>query len=295
MTIENANVAGISGSIYVSVIKTSMGGAGIGTGSGEGSHVSTIGRVTIKNATASGSSSGDRSGAGIGTGSVYLGGDTGVGTMTIEDSNVTGTVSGGGGSGIGTGWTQSGNTAIGSLLLSRVRAVCSSLRAPNISVSNAWIFAPNPGLFQAAPTVSGALTLFYGNAANAAQESKLAGVPHLSIGSLSLPVEGGWRFCISGQDCSPYFSEVIRGVFALVPSPGSYSVVAEGPLKGLLGPSEGSNSFGVSASGSFYSVAYFIGPTPTPSEAFVEGEFIAGLELQTIKDLMRHLHLKFKT
>jgi hypothetical protein len=144
MTIESANVIGISGENTAA-----DGGAGSGTGSGSTNGKSTIGCVTIKNANATGSSSGIWGGSGIRTAYVATKpGDTSIGRMTIEDSNVTGTVSGPTsnypGSGIGTGSTRSsngGNIAIGLVVLSgALRIVCTALLAPSISVANAWIY-----------------------------------------------------------------------------------------------------------------------------------------------------------
>jgi hypothetical protein len=150
--------------------------------------------------------------------------------------------------------------------------VCDLLGLPNVLVSNASIFTPNAGLFGTAPSVSGLLMILYGSATTAAQEPSLTGTSYLSIGNLSLPLEGVWRFLVSGRDWSPYFFGGVRGLFVLAADEGSYWIVAERPSRGLLGPSENSSAFPVSSNGSFFPVAYFIGPTPppTPSRAFVE-------------------------
>jgi hypothetical protein len=147
--------------------------------------------------------------------------------------------------------------------------VCDLLRVPNVLVSNASIFTPNARLFGTAPSVSGHLMILYGTATDEAQEPLLTG-SHLSIGSLILPLEGRWRFLVSGRDWSPSFFGGVHGLFVLVPGEGSYWIVAEGPSRGFLSPTEDSRAFTVSSNGSFFPVAHFIGPTPTPSNAFVE-------------------------
>jgi hypothetical protein len=145
--------------------------------------------------------------------------------------------------------------------------VCDLLRVPHISVSNAWVFTPNARVFQTKPDVSGFLTVFYGTAATAAQEPSLTATPYLSIGNISPPLDSGSRFCVTGQDCSRYMyvSRPIRGLFTLVPGAGSYSIVVEGTLGGLIAPTPGAGPFPVSSNGSFFSVASFVVPTRTPT------------------------------
>jgi hypothetical protein len=259
------------------------GGSGIGTGCAWQGY-SGIKNLTIKNANVTGSSitSGDAAGSGIGTGSATDGGNSRIENLTIKNANVTGSSSTGG-SGIGTG----ANAGIGLVHFSgSLTLVCDLLRAATISVSNASIvaFTRAPVLFETAPTLSGAfaLAVFYGTAANASQEGWVGEVPYLSIGNLSLPLEGDWRFRVSeeDQDWSPYSFGSVRGLFIKLAGEGSYSIDAEGPRRGLLGPTEGNNTFEVPSNGHFFRVGYFIGPTPaptptptplaTPSDAFVE-------------------------
>jgi hypothetical protein len=155
-----------------------------------------------------------------------------------------------GGSGIGTGASWAGNSGVGLVLLSgSLTLVCDLLHAPNVSVSNASIvvFTRAPLLFATPPTVSGALALavFYGTGSEASQEAWVSDVPYLSIGNMSLPLEG-WRFCVSGRGWSLYFFVAVRGLFILVDGEGSYSAgfpVAElgqqhlrGFLKGFFRP-----------------------------------------------------------
>jgi hypothetical protein len=148
------------------------------------------------------------------------------------------------------------------------------LRAGTISGQNATIFTPNARLFDTTARLSGRLTVLYGSVSQDAQEASSEGISSLSIGNLSLPSGGGWRFCVEGQDCSSYIQEEIRGLYTLVAGEGSDSLVAEGRERGFLGPTEDNNTFEVSSNGSFFPVAYFIGPTPaatptpSPSEAF---------------------------
>jgi hypothetical protein len=173
------------------------------------------------------------------------------------------------------------DSSIGLLLLSgTLTLVCDLLRVPRILVLNASIFTPNARLFETTPDLSGLSTILYGTAVTETQEPSLAGVPSVSIGNLSLPFGSGWRFCLSGQDCSGYVFGEIRGLLTLVPGAGSYSIVAEGPSRGFLCLPEGSMTFPVSLSASFFPTAYFTfipatpsptsGPTPTPSPASVE-------------------------
>jgi hypothetical protein len=148
------------------------------------------------------------------------------------------------------------------------------LRATTISGQTATIFTPNAGLFNTTSRLSGRLTVLYGAVSQRSQEPSFEGISPLSIGNLSLPSRGGWRFCVEGQGCSSYIQQEIRGLYTLVPGEGSYSIVAEGPERGFLGPTEDNNTFEVSSNGSFFNVAYFIQiqPTPaataSPSEAF---------------------------
>jgi hypothetical protein len=152
------------------------------------------------------------------------------------------------------------------------------LRAGNISGQNAAIFTQNAPLFNTTAGLSGRLTVLYGAVSKGAQEPSSDGVSSLSIGNLSLPSRGGWRFCLGEQDCSPYIPQAIWGLYTLLPGEGSYSIIVDGPERGFLGPTQDNNTFEVSADGSFFDVAYFIWtghprtppPSASPTEAFSE-------------------------
>jgi hypothetical protein len=282
MTIANANVTGNSRTIG------NYGGSGIGTGtcSGAGAN-SGIGNMTIANANVTGNSSTSENygGSGIGTGcDISDGRNLGIGNMTIANANVTGNSSTSGnygGSGIGSGFASNrGKSDIGRLVLSgTLTLICDGLRAGTVVISNAWIFTQNSRLFETTPALSGrGLVIVYGTAATHALES-FGGIPYLSIGTLSLPSAGGWGFCVSGGVCSPseFRERDICGLFVLVADEGSYSIFVEGPSRGSLGRTEFDNRFPVSANGSFFPVAYFIQPSPTPSssKAFVESALLS--------------------
>jgi hypothetical protein len=186
-----------------------------------------------------------------------------------------------GGSGIGTGYDgDGGDSGIGLLILSGTLTLfCDSVRAPNVSVSNASVFAvtPNARLFETTPDVSASLfTIFYGTATGDPREPSLAGVPSISIGNVSLPEAGDWRVCVSEQDCSPSFDGEIRGLFTSVAGGGLYWIVAEGPSRGFLRPVDHNEPFPVSSNGSFFARADFIfipvtpAPTLTRTGGFVE-------------------------
>jgi hypothetical protein len=247
-----------------------------------------ISDLTIENANVTGTSStsNDHGGSGIGTGCAVVG-DSAIGNLSIENANVTGISSTGGsngGSGVGTGSIlEGGASPIALLLLSGIlTVVCDSLRAANLLVANAsiFIFTPTAGLFESTPTLSGsvALTIFYGTATNVLQEPWLTGIPFLSIGNFSLPQDGEWHFCVPERRCSPSAVGDVQGLLTSVPGEGSYSIVAEGPSRGFLGPTEDDNVFPVSPNGSFFPAAYFTAiastprPTPaaSPTDAFVE-------------------------
>jgi hypothetical protein len=133
-----------------------------------------------------------------------------------------------------------------------------------------FAFTPNARLFETASSgqVRRLLTIVYGTVAKTTQEPSLAGIPALSTGNFTLPLAGGstgWRFCVTGQDCSGYIYEDIRGLFASVDRGGTYSIVVDGPLRGFLVPSEDSDTFAVSSDGSFFPVGYFVATTPRPT------------------------------
>jgi hypothetical protein len=267
MTIKGGNVTGSTA--------TGTGGyagSGIGTGVAFYAGHSRIERLAIENARVIGSTgNANFGGSGIGTGAADQA-DSGMAELTIENSIVIGTTgtSGVGGSGIGTGATaNSGNSAIGVLAFSgTLTIVCDSLTG-QILVSGASIsaFTQSGSLFPTTTQVQGSLdlTIVYGMAASSAQEPSLAGLRSLSIGNFTLPAEGRWRFAVSGQGYSPYFSGTIRGLFALIPDWGSYTILADGPFQAFLGPSTDTNSFEVSANDSFLPVAYLHSQTPKPT------------------------------
>jgi hypothetical protein len=143
------------------------------------------------------------------------------------------------------------------------------LRASQVSVSDAalFFFTQADRLFEAAPTLSGtvSLTIFYETTRTEVQEPLLTGIPYLSIGNISLPGEGSWRFCGGRGNCSESLLYDVRSLFALVPDEESYSIFAEGGSQsGFLGPSQESNVFAVGSSGSFVPVAYFNAIASTP-------------------------------
>jgi hypothetical protein len=110
------------------------------------------------------------------------------------------------------------------------------------------------------------LTVFYGTVTEEAEEPFIS-LLNLSIGNIRLPLEGAWRFCISGQVCSPYVYQDVQGLFTSVPADGSYSITVHGPSSGYLPPGPDA-AFQVSSDRWFFPVAYFI--LMTPSAPFVE-------------------------
>jgi hypothetical protein len=155
-----------------------------------------------------------------------------------------------------------------------VTLVCDLWLAPNVIAKDASVVAFTqapilfaPGLRTFGPWLldGSTLAVFYGTEADARQEVYWDDIPFLSIGKLNPPLEGGWRFRVSGRDWSPYFYGGVRGMYIGVGQNGSYGIDAEGPLRGLLGPTETSTAFAVSSPGSFFPEAYFIGPTPKPT------------------------------
>jgi hypothetical protein len=122
-------------------------------------------------------------------------------------------------------------------------------------------------LFTVPPDLSGAvsLTILYGTATVQDQEPSLAEFPFLSIGNFNLPVSESWGFCISGLACSEPLFRGISGLFTLLPDAGLYQIIAEGAVRGFLGPSREENTFQVLSNGSFFSEAYFNDIPATPS------------------------------
>jgi hypothetical protein len=151
-------------------------------------------------------------------------------------------------------------------------------------------FTPRDQLFDQMPVLSGnvRLTILYGTAKTTTHEPMLTGLPFLSLGSFTLPVnDSSWRFCVSGGIFSqPLFGD-IRGLFALVPAEGPYSIIADGAVRGflLLGPSEGENTFQIpgTASGMSVSHAYFNYITPTSTASPTPTHFFTIWETQTWK------------
>jgi hypothetical protein len=138
---------------------------------------------------------------------------------------------------------------------------CDSLRASQVFISNASILAFTHGdsLFELTPVLAGTvlLAILYATESTEPQESWLAGFSFLSIGNLSLPEEDeGWRFCISAGVCSEAEFRDIHGLFTLVPGEGQYTIIADGGVRGFLGPADADAVFRVSGSGSFFSHAY---------------------------------------
>jgi hypothetical protein len=135
------------------------------------------------------------------------------------------------------------------------------MRASQVSVWDAalFFFTPSDRLFDTTPTLFGKvyMTIFYETTRTEVQEPSLTGVPYLSIGNISLPADGSWRFCVSGANCSQSIARDVRSLFALVPNEESYSILAEGAERGFLGPSQDANTFVVPSIGSFVPTAYF--------------------------------------
>jgi hypothetical protein len=136
-------------------------------------------------------------------------------------------------------------------------------------------------LFDRAPKLLGrllGLAVFYGTAADSREEAWLgdSAIPYLSIGSVIPPVQGGWRFLVSGHDWSPYFFETVHGLFILLPTSGSYLIDLEGRSQGWLGPTRNNNTFEVSSDGSFFPIAYFtfISPEPQPLRTLSVGAIV---------------------
>jgi hypothetical protein len=188
----------------------------------------------------------------------------------VSGSSATGEADGG--SGIGHGYASSdSDSTIGNLRLSgNLTIFCDSLGASSVLIENAsvLIFTPGSRLFSVTPYFSGSasLTVLYGTGTGERQEMSLSGLPGLYIGNISLPVDYGWNFCVLGLEAEgvcfqDVYPRVIRGLFTSVPGEGSYSIVADGPVSGLLVPSADERVFQVSSTGSFFPQAYFIIPS----------------------------------
>jgi hypothetical protein len=282
LLIADGNVSGSS------LAAEYWGGSGIGTGYASDINSNTaIKNLTILNGNVTGTSRAPQgyTGSGIGTGSSHAG-NSGIATLTIVNGNVTGVSTGASDgatvspSGIGTGV---GNlvdaiTAIGELrVLGNTTLFCDSLRASKISIADASVVLVTHGssLLEATPDLSGTvfLTILYGTARSGAHEERLTGSPYLSIGDMTLPGQNaGWRFCISVGVCTPSIVQEIHGLFTLVPGDGLYSIVAEGPERGFLGPSEGATGFQVETGGSAFPQAYLTLITPTVSHSAISTE-----------------------
>jgi hypothetical protein len=271
LTIQNTNVTADA----INVIGS--GGSGIGTGVAYNGGNSRIGDLTIQNGNVTGNTqtAWGSGGSGIGTGYAYDSGDSGIGNLTIDGGNVTGKFSAalgaGGGSGIGTGAADGGNSAIDNFRVSGgVTLFCNLFRAPKIVGSNAsvFIFTQSASVFERAPDLSGtvSLTILYPTTRTAIQESVLTDFPYLSIGNARLPTASGWRFCVSGGNCSQYVLGAPRSLFTFVSCDCFYWVIAEGSQRGFLGPASGGSPFEVSSPGSVFQDGYFsvIAPTRTP-------------------------------
>jgi hypothetical protein len=81
-------------------------------------------------------------------------------------------------------------------------------------------------------------------------------------------------------------------LYTLLPGAGSYSIVAEGPERGFLGPTRNNNTFDVSSNGSFVEVAYFIKipPTPPPTATSTRAFTVAPLRIWSRR---RYLRMSF--
>jgi hypothetical protein len=277
LTIENGNVTG-------SAESGEYGGSGIGTGAAAGySAISTIGNLVIRNANATGTTrTQNYGGSGIGTGAApeddWGSGDSSITNLRIENGWVLGdvfTTWESSGSAIGTGFSVGRSTSqLANLVLSgNPTLVCISLRASKIWLVDAsvFIYTTTVGLFETIPDLTGrvTLTVLYSWTNVGMLEPAFANVPYLSISDLGLPLQDGWRFCISGAGCSePVFEYIlVNSLFTLVPEPGSYSIIAENGVRGFIGPSTVENSIPIASTGSVLGTAYFnlISPTPAAS------------------------------
>jgi hypothetical protein len=248
------------------------GGSGIGTGyAHETGADSRIEHLVIANGNVSGNSKTGAAGggSGIGTGCAWNNGaNSSIKTLTIVDANVSGSSTAGGeggGSGIGIGrsFEAGSDSNVGCLRLSgNLILLCDSFRASRILISNAsvLVFTQGDRVFEASPDLFGMdfLMILYGTASFELNEPSVVGRPSLCIGDMTLPVrECTWRFCVSGVVCSATVVGAIRGLFALLPGGGAYSVQADGAVSGFLGPSEDETTFHVFPEGTFFPHGYF--------------------------------------
>jgi hypothetical protein len=156
-------------------------------------------------------------------------------------------------------------SAIDSFLLSGFLTLdCDLIRVRAVLASDTSIFTPNTRVFETAPEVKSGLTIGYGTATTDFQETSLDGI-RLSIGNVDIWQAGRWRFCVSGQACSAHVYGDIRSLLILVPGAGSYSILADGPFTGYLSPTRSIDPFSVAPNGSFFSVGYFMAPSPKPT------------------------------
>jgi hypothetical protein len=149
--------------------------------------------------------------------------------------------------------------------------ICDSLRASSILIWNTslLIASRNTALFSVNPSFLGSvdLTVVYGETSASSAVSWFSGLNSslLHIGDVSLPVVGGWEFCVtrvgdeSAQKC--FFDEFrkVESLLTSVDGNGFYSIAAQrDELDGFLGLSDGSLVFHVSSSLSSFPNAHFI-------------------------------------
>jgi hypothetical protein len=129
-------------------------------------------------------------------------------------------------------------------------------------------------LFGKAPSRQGELnlTILYGTGtSNGAEPVWELNATFLQIGNFTLPAQGYWTFCVSGDESEQWFESGglagVKSLLTTVPGQGNYSIFAEQEgLVGSLRPSSGA-SFVVSPALSFYASAQFHRATATATAA----------------------------
>jgi hypothetical protein len=123
---------------------------------------------------------------------------------------------------------------------------------------------PRNRLFGNAPSRQGELnlTILYGTeTSNGAEPVSLLNATSLQIGNFTLPAQGLWTFCVSGEGLEQWFESglvEVKSLLTTVSGQGNYSIFAEHPLvSGHLRPSNEA-SFVVSSSPAFYTSAQVI-------------------------------------
>jgi hypothetical protein len=156
--------------------------------------------------------------------------------------------------------------------------ICNSSHFP---VTATWIVLGNDfllfvtegsDLFSVSPSLSNDVSLAILFGKETEQNVENLSQIFLQIGSLDLPVETFWSFCVSGvvfKRCFGNESTKVKSLIVSLPSHGAYSIGAFGPgLAGFLEDSNGLSTFEVRSTNAFIAKARFVpfGSTvPTPS------------------------------